>query len=279
MRDKLRIKGLAMALAVALAVGTPVSMMQAPVEVSAKTVQKAKKNGLKLENGKYYFYENGKKATKKWKTVGKKKYYFKSNGAAAIGWNKIGDKGYYFTDKAVMVKNKKVDSVKLDSKGRASLTTRVRMLVEVQSVLDKRTKSSQTNAQKLKSCYRYMVDKCGYGYPGGGLKMVPQGKPSKWEVSYGYEMLRTKKGNCYSYAAGFAMLARGCGYKATVIVGKIQKPGETARPHAWVDIGNKVYDPQTQSALKGDYGKTVNLCGKDYSKTGDVMYMLPDGAR
>lgn len=273
MRDRLRIKGMAMALAVALAVGAPVSVMQTPVEVSAKTVQK---KGLKLENGKYYFYENGKKVKNKWKTVGKKKYYLKSSGAAAVGWNKIGSKGYYFTDKAVMVKNKKIDGVKVNSKGEASLSIRVKMLVEVQSVLDKRTKSSQTKAQKLKSCYKYLVDKCGYGYPKRG--MVPQGKPSTWEVGYAHDMLNEKKGNCYSYAAGFAMLARGCGYKAAIIVGKIQKPGESVRDHAWVEIGGKVYDPQTQQNLKSR-GITVNLCGKDYGKTGDVMYMTADGTQ
>lgn len=39
------------------------------------------KNGLVEENGKYYFYKDGKKLKKVWKTVNGKKYYFKKNGA------------------------------------------------------------------------------------------------------------------------------------------------------------------------------------------------------
>ena len=40
------------------------------------------KNGLVEENGKYYFYKDGKKLKKVWKTVNGKKYYFKKNGQA-----------------------------------------------------------------------------------------------------------------------------------------------------------------------------------------------------
>lgn len=274
MRDRLKIKGMAMALAVALAVGTPACVMQTPVEVSAKTMKK----GLKLENGRYYFYKNGKKVKNGWQTDGKKRYYLKKDGVAAIGWNKIGKKAYHFNVKAVMEKNKKIDGVQLDKKGEASLSTRVKMLVEVQSVLDKRTKSSQTKAQKLKVCYKYLRDKCGFGYPARGL--VPQGKPSKWEAGYAYDMLKEKKGNCYSYAAAFAVLARGCGYNnATVVVGKIKKPGQDPIAHAWVQIGSKVYDPQTEQSLKQYYHTEEDLFGKDYSKTKNVMYMMSDGAR
>ena len=48
-----------------------------------------KKNGLKKEKGKYYFYRNGKKQKNIWKTIkkGNKKYryYFGKNGAAYAG--------------------------------------------------------------------------------------------------------------------------------------------------------------------------------------------------
>lgn len=271
MRDRMKIKGMALALAAALALGAPAAcVLQTPVEVSAKAV----KNGLKQEGGKYYFYNKGKKVKNKWQAVGKKRYYLKSDGAAAIGWNKIGKKAYYFTDKGVMVRNKKVDKVQLNKNGEASLTTRAKMLIEVQSVLDKRTKSTWSKAQKLRACYNYMRDKCGYG-----IRQTPAavGTPSKWEVSYAYDMLKDKKGNCYSFAAGFAMLARGCGYNAKIIAGQMQRPiqGDTPRPHAWVEIGGKVYDPQTQQVLKTYNKVNVDLFGKAYGKTGGVKYALP----
>ena len=49
MRKQLRAKGVMLTLAVALAVGAPVSVLQNPVEASAKAVAK---KGLKKENGK-----------------------------------------------------------------------------------------------------------------------------------------------------------------------------------------------------------------------------------
>lgn len=266
MVDRLRFKGMALALAVALAVGTPAYVAQTPVEVSAKAVKK----GLRQEKGKYYFYKNGVKVKDAWQTVKKKKYYLKKNGEAAVGWNKIGKKAYYFTDKAVMVKNKKIDRIRLNSKGEASLSKRANTLILVQSVLDKNTKSTQSKEQKLKACYNYMVKKCGYG-----PQPVVSGRPSRWEIDYAYKILKDKKGNCYNHAAGFALLARGCGYKAEIIVGKIQKPGETLRDHAWVMIGDKVYDPQTEQDLK-DRGMDADLFGRDPSDADGVMYAMPD---
>lgn len=53
-------------------------VMTTPVNVEAATT----KEGLKKENGKYYYYENGKKVTNTWKTVRSYKFYFGKTGAA-----------------------------------------------------------------------------------------------------------------------------------------------------------------------------------------------------
>ena len=62
------------------------------------------KKGLVEENGKYYFYKNGKKQKKVWKTVNGKKYYFKKGGQAATGSYKI-KKNIIFSMKKVYLKN------------------------------------------------------------------------------------------------------------------------------------------------------------------------------
>lgn len=64
------------------------------------------KNGLVEENGKYYFYKDGKKLKKVWKTVNGKKYYFKKNGQAATGSYKVKKKYYIFNEKGVFKKYK-----------------------------------------------------------------------------------------------------------------------------------------------------------------------------
>lgn len=258
MRQWIKFRGMAMALALLLAMGAPLYVMQTPVEVSAKAVKK----GLKKEKGKYYYYNKGKKAKNKWVTIGKKKYYFQGNGAAAVGWTKIGGKAYYFTSKAVMAKNKKVDGIKLNAKGQASISNeRVKLIFAVQSVIDRVAKSSQSKEQKLKACYDDML-KCGYAGRFGSTDTAG------WEVGYAYEMLTSRKGNCYSYAAAFGMLARKCGYNAKIVTGQIVKDGAAAVNHAWVEINGRVYDPQTQQTMG------IDLYNKDYTASSRVVYTI-----
>ncbi len=259
MKRQLKCKGMALALALSLTAGVPVMQAtQIPVEAAAK----AAKNGLKQENGKYYYYKKGAKVKNTWITIGKKEYYFKSDASAAIGWTKIGKKAYYFTAKAVKVKNKKVDGVKLNKKGEASLSNeRVAMLVKTQSAVAKITKNSQSKEQKLKACYADML-KCSYAG-----KFFPT-DTSGWEVKYASDMLDGRKGNCYSYAAAFGMLARACGFNAKIVTGQISKDGADAISHAWVEIGGKVYDPQTEQTMG------IDLYGKKYADVSRVVYTI-----
>lgn len=256
MRKWLKSKGVMLTLAVALAVGAPLSVVQNPVEVSAKAVKK----GLKKEKGKFYFYEKGKKIKNQWKTVGKKKYYFKNDGAAAVGWNKIGKKAYYFDDKAVMVKKKTVHKVKLNAKGEAALSARAKLMIKAQSVADKQAKPTQSKAKKLQACYKYVM-KCGYA---GKFESTDK---AGWEVKYAQDMLQTKKGNCYSSASAFAMLAKVCGYDAKIVKGEMTINGNKV-PHAWVEIGGKVYDPQAQK------DKGFDLYGKTYKSISQIKYTV-----
>lgn len=259
MKRQLKCKGMALALALSLTAGVPVMQAtQIPVEAAAK----AAKNGLKQENSKYYYYKKGTKVKNTWITIGKKEYYFKSDGSAAIGWTKIGKNAYYFTAKAVKVKNKKVDGVKLNAKGEASLSNeRVALIFKVQDVVAKNTKSSQSKAQKLKACYADML-KCSYAG-----KFFPI-NTSGWEVKYASDMLDGRKGNCYSFAAAFGMLARECGFNAKIVTGQISKDGAAAVNHAWVEIGGKVYDPQTEQIMG------IDLYGKKYTDISRVVYTI-----
>lgn len=258
MRQWMRRRGMLLVLALMLAAGTPLYVMNTPVEVSAKTVKK----GLKQEKGKYYYYQKGVKVKNKWITIGKKKYYFQKNGAAAVDWNKIGNKAYYFNSKAVMVKNKKVDGVKLNAKGQASLNNdRVKLIFAVKSVVAEKTKSSWSKAQKLEACYNDML-KCGYAGKFGSTTAAG------WEVKYAYDMLTSRKGNCYSFASAFGMLARECGYNAKIVTGKISKDGADEISHAWVEISGKVYDPQTQQTMG------IDLYGKKYTDVSRAVYTV-----
>ncbi len=61
-------------------------------------------------NSVYYFNENGKKVTKKLKTIDGNTYYFLPNGKAAKGKVKISGKFYYFLSSGIMATNTWIDS-------------------------------------------------------------------------------------------------------------------------------------------------------------------------
>lgn len=252
-------KILAAAMAAALVAQAPEMAAQAKTEVTITKASK-KKIGLKAEKGGYYYYKNGKKVKSCWITVKKKTYYMTKNGSAAIGWTKISGKAYYFDEKGVMVKNKKVDGIKLNKKGAASLKNeRVKLKLKAQEVLNKKTKKAWGSERKLSACYQYVV-KCTYLPRNFSLTK------SGWERTYALDMLNTRKGNCYSYAAAFGILARECGYDAKIVIGNISKNKAASIPHAWVEIDGKVYDPQSQVNMK------LDLYGKSYEDIQEITY-------
>jgi len=256
-----KIKLIVLTLVLVIAVQASIPVVQTAHAATGTTQTTKKKNGLKKEKGKYCFYENGKKVKKSFRTVKGKKYYFQKNGAAATGWYKIGNKAYHFTSKGVMEKNKTVDEIKLNKKGYVSaLNERVKLKFQTISIVKKITKTSMSKEQKLKACYSYIL-KCTYL-----MRIFPiTGK--NWEVVYAADMLTNKKGNCYSYAAAFAMLAKECGYKAEIIKGNMQKEGQSVRLHAWVEINGRVYDPQSQVSMNADF------YNKAYSEISEIQYM------
>ncbi len=93
-----------------------------PAAVQAASVQSVQtatvKNGLRKENGKYYYYVKGKKLLSSWKTITQSgvayRYYFGANGAAYAGTRvnnqnrnilrKIGNYQYAFDYKGHMLK-------------------------------------------------------------------------------------------------------------------------------------------------------------------------------
>lgn len=71
-----------------------------------------------------------------------------------------------------------------------------------------------------------------------------------WEQQEALDMLRTGKGNCYSFAAIFYYFARALGYDAAVYSGSIRDDNAGDRPHGWVELemdGERfLFDPEMQ---------------------------------
>ncbi len=110
-------KTAALLLAVSLCLEAPVAVLAADSmpKVETKAVKTKKKQGLKKEKGKYYYYHKGKKLKNKWKVIrvnGKAcRFYFGKTGAAYAG-KKVDGK------EAPLLKRIKGAYYAFDSKGR-----------------------------------------------------------------------------------------------------------------------------------------------------------------
>lgn len=102
-------------LTMALYLHTPVMAGEISAQASSAVSKAAsqKKDGLHKINGKYYYYENGKKLKNQWKDVIIKRstgdlvrrYYFKSNGAAVTHWIRLDGYTYVFNTVGMLRKS------------------------------------------------------------------------------------------------------------------------------------------------------------------------------
>lgn len=205
--------------------------------------------GIKKINKKiYYFDKNGVKYTGTgWKTVNKKKYYF-SKGVAKTGWAMIKRCCYNFNSSGVLSKNKTVDGIKVDKKGKATGPVKKYVPLHAKLLAKQITKSSQSKEKKLKTCFNYVIKT----YKSNGNPRIPHYTKKDWIYVYANDMYGDRcGGNCFSYAAAFAFLAKECGYDNVYAC--------NSGGHAWVEIDNKVYDPEQYK----DVGKKIY--GWEYS--------------
>ena len=186
----------------------------------------------------WYFNKKGKKVTG-WKTIKGKKYYFLTSGryrgTVVTGWMKQGKAWYYFNKKGVYQPKKSANASRSsDSTGSARQKTIRRAKAIVASI----TNSRMSKAQKLRVCFEYVMK----SYTGRRPR-TPHYKGTDWPVVYANDMFLDGSGNCFSYAAAFAYMAKACGYK------NVYCCNDTG--HGWVEIDGLVYDPE-------EYRNTAN---------------------
>jgi len=257
---------LLLALILALGVVTPLGGVgeltaQAAETTTTTTTETStvKANYWKTKSKKVYYYGKDGKKVKGLTKIGGKYYYFDSKGVQRTGWQKIDGSYYYFKvankTKGYMVKNKKVNGIKLKKSGKASTSgnakSKLKVLVKAQKYMQKATKPTQTKKQKLKSCWNYLLKHTKYT----GYEKFK--KTSHWDQTYALKIFDKGKGTCFAMGAAFAYLANACGYTKCYVV--------EGDGHGWAEIKGKVYDPSWATVdKKHDYfGMAYKLSGKD----------------
>ena len=178
-----------------------------------------------------------------WKTIDGKKYYIKENGQ--------------YAKKEVLTINGKqcgftIDGVWIGERDAAYMSAYAKAI----TLLNEITDSSMTREQMLRAAFDvfktlHFKEKNPW---------VPHYLGEDWPQKYANDCFDRRSGNCMSYAACFAYMAKVLGYE------NIYCSNSTG--HGWVEIQGLVYDPQWTLHYKGNfYARDLELV-----TTGDPLY-------
>lgn len=133
------------------------------------------------------------------------------------------------------------DGFRFDEEGHYT-TGRPALDRRLSAIIRDTTDSSMTDRQKLRAVFNYVRDNFTY-IP----RALISSRQSGWEPAYAEAFLRDGRGNCFSFAAAFCLLARQLGFDAHTVVGEL---GRRRQPHGWVEIeidGRAcVFDPELE---------------------------------
>ncbi len=100
---------------------------------------------------------------------------------------------------------------------------------KVRQILGDLGADKMTKEAALRACYDYLMKACSY-------KRFTDVFDNNWTNTYAMDILSTGQGNCSSYAAALAFLAKGLGYESRVATGSIDNTSGLPTSHAWTEI-------------------------------------------
>ena len=182
----------------------------------------------------------------------------------AEGWQNISGMLFHVNADGQFDHNVVIDNLELDRNGRYTTGSEEldRLLAPaVGNVL----KDGLTQMERLRAVYLYAKGSFGYL----GIGEVDTSKAG-WEIEQAINMLKTGRGNCYSWASLFTYLARQVGYDARAVVGTGVSPKGSESVHAWTEItidGTAyTFDPQIESVYAARYDEYYDLFMKPYGE-------------
>ncbi len=222
-----------------------------------KTLDLEKKSGLLTIGGKKYFvYDNGSFSKKESKTIGNATYYF-GNDTVGISEGLVKEDGKYIyitggkkdfgVCKAYTWNKSKWNIIN-------GIATKVssekdKTLNRALAVVAKITNSSMTMEQKLKKCWDHLTTSYKEYNP-----RIPHYRGTDWVITYANDIFVDGGGNCFSYGAAFAFMAKAIGYTEVY--------GCNSGGHGWAEVNGLVYDPEW--SMHGKYSKSTYY-GTTYS--------------
>lgn len=118
------------------------------------------------------------------------------------------------------------------------------------------TDSTMTREEKLKACFDYIRTKYGEG-----VQHDPPYPPTNrdWYIIYAADIFVNGRGDCYSFGAAYAYMARAIGYTEAYAC--------NSTGHGWTEVDNKVYDPEWSM-----HSNNYSYYAMSYDEKCDVPY-------
>ena len=198
--------------------------------------------GLAKRDGKYYFYSS--------------EGLLQKNGI--VGNSKA---GYYYADKNGVIDMTFRDAVKYknalwivqNGKAKQVKSEYDKTLYRAFVLLRECTNKNMTKEQKLLASFRYIQKITKERNP-----RIPHYTGKNWHLIYANDIFVNRMGNCMSYGAAFAFMAKAIGYNDVYAC--------NSGGHGWAEINHLVYDPEWDIHHKASfYGISYDAkCGNDY---------------
>ena len=115
------------------------------------------------------------------------------------------------------------------------------------------TNDSMTKEQKLRAAFDYLKNNYIEGIRRGDYREMD------WPVVYGKDLLIDGKGDCFSYGAAFAYMAK--------IIGCSDCYACNSGGHGWAEVEGKIYDPEWSR-----HSSNYSYFGMSYDEPCDVGY-------
>ncbi len=142
---------------------------------------------------------------------------------------------------------------------------------ELDAILKNIVVSLYSAADSMETNLKRLYDHVCWNYSYLARMPYPADGSTGWDLQWAKQMVQTGKGNCYSYAALFSMLARRLGYQAWAVSGFINvSTVRTFEYHGWVEISQngKIYvcDPEIQAYYSVRVGRNWSLFMFEYMR-------------
>lgn len=142
---------------------------------------------------------------------------------------------------------------------------------KAERIVKAKVKKGSSKEAALKTLFQYVEKTCSYS------RAIGFSPVSGWEKKYALDMLRTKRGSCYHFAAAYGFLAKkATGYPVRVCIGTTNGFNKSRRqPHGWCEIKIKgkwyVFDPNMD---KFAAGSRLKYYKKDRNKLMKTTYRV-----